>query len=178
MENHPVTMTQQDVMRAYIRDELSKYGPYEQTKAYTDAVADDRVVELCRVLSKGRENDVFNKISTHQPWEISDVPVASIQVGLVNPTVNQLLLAHSRMLKAIAADANVTKHPEFAKQSEMPLESRRSFALKGPDGIFKLFDGIHRSIRLAADGAETIRLIYAPESAPAVIRTPVRHPRG
>lgn len=153
-------MTNDDVMRAYICDELSKYARGDAARAYAAALRDDNHVrELCHILSLGRRNGVYDIVSRHKCWDTSHVPMSLIRVAEVNPAVNRLLEAHDFRLADIAIDTGVTGHHEFRGPPELSAESKRAFAVREGAG-FRLFDGIHRAIRLAADGAETILLFY------------------
>lgn len=152
-------MTRSEVLRKYVIDELSKYGDRSLAVALVDSATPDRVRELCEVLSKGRENSVYRRIIEHEAWSVSKVPTSRVRIGGINKSVDPLLEKLGRRLDQIATSDEVRVHREFADEKPIAGDAARVLG-RVEGGMYRIFDGNHRAVKLAQRGSATIEIVH------------------
>lgn len=146
------------VFRKYVSDEMSKFRQPEHLCKFIESLDDGQIETLCGWLSEWRKNEMYRFIvQSPAEWKIADVTISRIKVGDVNDIVKPLLKRNRYRLDAIAGDAEIAKHFEFAWPGK--YQPGELIAIKQGD-MFLLKDGIHRAIRAACDGTTEFRLMY------------------
>jgi len=151
-------MSQDEVFRIYIIDELSRYFPFDDVRRTIWSISPQCAKELCSLLSALRVNNVFGFIKDceGEDWVQVQVKVDQIKLNQINDNVNPLLQKHQFMLKPCSEDPAIQNAKEFAGQNEM----KSQLFLAGLVGAcFELQDGNHRAFCLAREGAGSLSLL-------------------
>ena len=143
-------MNQQEVLKRYVSDEMSKFRNAGDLDAFVDSLTPDQMRQQCALLTSWRKNCVYRFIaSSTDSWTETSVSIQKIIVGQINPSVDPILRRHAYRLAGIVEDPEAKAHAEFRSQGD--ISSRRLIAYRmGED--FKLVDGNHRAIRMGVDG--------------------------
>lgn len=147
-----------NVVKKYLVDEMSKFRNLDDLRSFVNSLNNSRLNDLCSCLSVWRNNGISDFLRQGpEYWDIEEIDISQIKVGLINETIDPLLERHHFMLESIAHDNDISDHPEFASQSGYNLNK---IIAKKQEDVFLIIDGNHRAIRAACDGERIFIVIY------------------
>lgn len=151
-------LTKEAVFALYDIDEMSKLKNETELAQFVNSLNRSQKQQLAKSLSDWRKNQVHNVISAHSGnWRQGLIPIERITVGKINDQVNHLLERHQNRLHLLAKDPEIIGHREFAGKEQV---TRLTFIAKRENNDYRLIDGNHRAITLAASGKTELSLIF------------------
>lgn len=156
-------------------DLLKNLFPTQSTlELYVDGRSEEQLKCLTKLLSKDwRNNNVLKEFNEYQDstWEIRDLPTEGLLLAMAEPIeeITKIFKDNKGDLVKIAdADSGLWQHKPYSDgYMDRRVEFDICLAAPVPDSKdYKIFDGIHRAIRLVRDGRSSLRLCI-PGSCPA-----------
>lgn len=151
-----------DVYKKYTFDEMSKNKEYNivDLENLIKSFDNNQATQLCKYFSYQRKNGIYDFISKGpENWKEDIINISNIDVGPIHVGINHFLGENNWSLKKIVKDKRISNNDEFKSQGYIHHNSL-SFIAKKNNHRYKIFDGMHRIIRLACDGEKKFKLIY------------------
>lgn len=147
-------------------DELIKqFNSKSAIKEYLNKLSKDELISLTELLSKYRENAVYDILTRYSIWEEGEIPISYIYVTQAEskpPNLVNIFKKHNFNLLDIKDDPELYKCEPYdsnftkGRMVEFPL----CLAKKINGSKYIIFDGIHRAIQMARNGQRSITLYY------------------
>ena len=148
-------------MKAQVTDLMKSLSSQEQVNRFVDSLSDEQLEALTRSCDEDwRENGVFEKLLGHSVWKEDRVPVDRVDLKLAEGHLDHIFKRCEFQLMRIAADPELWIQKEYV-QSKLNTPIYFPTCLGGfKSGRCKLFDGIHRAIKMAKRGENAIPVCF------------------
>lgn len=137
------------------------FASQRQVDAYVDALADLELAKLTECCGSWRNNGIARKLSRRQTPRYIDAPVENVLLNQAEPWLGPVFRQHGDRLAAIAQDQRVLGADAYAGH-QPGEEVRYRLCLANPvpniEGIYRVFDGMHRAIQMVRNGDAQIPL--------------------
>lgn len=131
------------------------FASQDQVDAYVAGLSAIAMRELTGCCDRWRGNGIARKLSPRQTPEFIEVPVENILLSQAEPSLGDVFRAHGFRLTEIAQDAQVLAAEAYCLRKPGDPVSFR-YCLANPamdnDGMYRLFDGMHRAIQMFRNG--------------------------
>jgi hypothetical protein len=147
-------------MPTVVEQLVARFSSQQKVTSFVDAIADADLVSLNKACSQWRDNCVFDKLQRHFVWREDTVPIERIDVKQAEERLGWLFKQNGFQLTRIAHDPELRKHfPYSAWKADDPVHFPMALGGLRSDRV-RLFDGIHRAIKLVQMGKDSIRVCY------------------
>jgi len=144
-----------------VKQLTERFASQEEVNSFVDSLSDADLASLTKTCDhEWRKNGVFDKLHRHSVWREDTVPVERIDVQQAEEHLAWLFERNGFQLTRVTKDSELWKHKPYAEwKADAPVHFPVALG-RLRSGRWKLFDGIHRAIKLVQMGKESIHVCF------------------
>jgi hypothetical protein len=139
-------------------EELSRYfADQASVTRFVDGLVEDQarqLVEACDI--RWRRNGVYIRLTKTTHWSIYSVNVADVDVQQAEPHLKHIFFRHNFNLVGISKDTELLAQKPYSERHPGEKVEYSVLLAARVNGRYRVFDGIHRAIQLARNGASSL----------------------
>lgn len=139
---------------------VKQFRSQDNINHYIKNLSEKELISLTKLLSRSRENSVYDKLSEHSKWRLKTVPIEYIYLQKAEDKLIDIFIKHSFKLVNITDDSELWKNKPYCHYKKGEHIHFPICLAKKIDSKYIIFDGIHRSIQMILNGQKAINLYY------------------
>ena len=137
----------------------TRFRDQQLVDGFVDGLGGDAAYAVAVYLSSWRRNSVRDRLSEPRVWRLEHVPIEAVDLNETEAELKPLGSEHRRRLVPIVEDPRLWQvHPYAGWSHGRPIAHPELPAVPRDGRVF-VFDGVHRAIQMAWDGAAELSLL-------------------
>jgi hypothetical protein len=133
-----------------------------EVDSFVHGLSEENLRELAKTCDENwRKNGVYANLTSAETWTISEVPVEQVDLQQAEPSLGHVFQRNGFKLCRVAGDAELFTHPPYSGLDLAEPVVYPVCLAKFRRGRYRLFDGVHRAIRLVRGEAKSLTLCWA-----------------